>query len=142
MPGWGERLLSANTDHLEEKPSSSILNSQTEPLLPQREFSFVGSAPPTHTFQHAVLKQILSCRDAINKNEVSAFHYQLLMHGDVDDVLLISFPKQEPASDTRGPSAESTLLLLLKLEMKSGECGCCSAACLSFLTSSDKEPRF
>lgn len=39
------------------------------------------------------------------------------MHSDTDDVLLISFPKQEPVQaavgDALGPSAEWTLLLLL-----------------------------
>lgn len=50
------------------------------------------------------------------------------MHSDIDDVLLIPFPKQEPVgaagSDGLGPSAEQPLLLLGNERRKSGEYSC------------------
>lgn len=54
--------------------------------------------------------------NTINENELCVT-FQLPMHSDIDDVLFISLPKQEPmgaaGSDALGPAVGWTSLLLL-----------------------------
>lgn len=96
----------------------------------------LSSVPLTCTFHRVstVLKQILSCPNTIDKNEISVLHYSFWCTV-TDHFLLISFPKQEPLSAMPWGPLLSGHRSCCWLEIKEGNQGrtvALSAACCPF----------